>query len=255
MIEIEYICNLICTYKKRGKYNKKYKYKMTEKKVKGAPNDVAAALNSSEAFFNKNKKLLVGLFVGVIVLIAGVFFYRNYVSVPRENKASTELAKAQVLFNNEQFDKANVGFLKVINDFGGTDAANLANLYAGLSYANQNKWEEAVKYLENYSAKDDAMVSPAAIAALGNAYANTGNLDKAVSYLKKAASNADSKSINDANFSLSATFLIQAGQLLESQNKNEEALELYKEVKAKYVNAQQVQSNEIDKYIQRLEQK
>ncbi len=66
---------------------------------------------------------------------------------------------------------------------------------------------------------------------------------------------ADSKSINDANYSLSATFLIQAGQLLESQNKNDEALKLYQDVKKKYVNAQQVQSNEVEKYIQRLSQK
>lgn len=99
------------------------------------------------------------------------------------------------------------------------------------------------------------MISPSAKAALGNAYANTGNIDKAVSALKDAASMADSKSINDANYSLSATFLIQAGQLLESQNKNDEALKMHKDVKAKYVNAQQVQSNEIDKYIERLEEK
>lgn len=228
---------------------------MTEKKAKGASEDMSAALNKSEAFFNRNKKVIISSFVVVLVLVVGMFLYKNYVSAPRAEKASTELAKAQELFNNEDFAKANEGFLKVINDFGGTDAANLANLYAGLCYANQNKWQEAVKYLENYSSKKDAMVSPAAMAALGNAYANTGNIDKAVKALKEAASMADSKSINKANYSLSATFLIQAGQLLESQNKNDEALKLYEEVKSKYVNAQQVQSKEIDKYIQRLQQK
>lgn len=228
---------------------------MTEKKAKGASEDMSAALNKSEAFFNRNKKVIINSFVVVLVLVVGMFLYKNYVSAPRAEKASTELAKAQELFNNEDFAKANEGFLKVINDFGGTDAANLANLYAGLCYANQNKWQEAVKYLENYSSKKDAMVSPAAMAALGNAYANTGNIDKAVKALKEAASMADSKSINKANYSLSATFLIQAGQLLESQNKNDEALKLYEEVKSKYVNAQQVQSKEIDKYIQRLQQK
>ena len=45
---------------------------------------------------------------------------------------------------------------------------------------------------------------------------------------------------------------MQAAQLLESQNKNEEALKLYQEVKTKYVNSQQVQNKEIDKYIERL---
>ena len=228
---------------------------MTEQTTKGAAEEMSAVSSNSEAFFMKNKKAIIGAIVAVLVVIAGIFVYRTYVAAPRAEKASTELAKSQELFNNEQFDKAGEGFLKVINNYGGTDAANLANLYLGLCYANQNKWQEAVKYLENFSCKDDAMISPSAKAALGNAYANTGNIDKAISALKDAASMADSKSINDANYSLSATFLIQAGQLLESQNKNDEALKIYKDVKAKYVNAQQVQSNEIDKYIERLEEK
>ncbi len=228
---------------------------MTEQTTKGAAEEVSAVSSNSEAFFMKNKKAIIGAIVVVLVVIAGIFVYRTYIAAPRAEKASTELAKSQELFNNEQFDKASEGFLKIINNYSGTDAANLANLYLGLCYANQNKWQEAVKYLESFSCKDDAMISPSAKAALGNAYANTGNIDKAISALKDAASMADSKSINDANYSLSATFLIQAGQLLESQNKNDEALKIYKDVKAKYVNAQQVQSNEIDKYIERLQEK
>jgi len=228
---------------------------MATKNVKGAPEEVETALNKSEAFFNKNKKAIIGAVVALIVIIVGVFVYNNYISAPREDKASTQLAKAQQLFDNEAYDKAAPEFQKVINDFGSTDAGNLANLYLGLCYANQNKWEDAVKFLDKYSPADDAMVSPAAIAALGNAYAHVGNIDKAVSCLKDAASKADSKSLTKANYSISATFMLQAGQLLESQNKNDEALKIYKDIKAKYVSAAIVQSKEIDKYIQRLEEK
>ena len=212
---------------------------MAKKNVQGAPEEVTSALNKSEAFFDKNKKTIIGVVCALVVIIVGFFAYHTYVASPREAKASTALAKAQE-------------FQKVISDFGGTDAENLANLYLGLCYANQNKWEDAVKSLDKYSAGNDAMVSPTAMAALGNAYAHTGNIDKAVSSLKKAASMADSKSSNKANNSISAIFLMQAAQLLESQNKNEEALKLYQEVKTKYVNSQQVQNKEIDKYIERL---
>ncbi len=227
---------------------------MANKNVQGAP-EAVEALNKSEAFFNNHKKAIIGILVAALLIIVGAFLYVEKVSTPRETKANTELAKSQELFNNEDFEKASEGFIKVINDYSGTDAANLANLYAGLCYANLNKWEEAVKHLESYSSADDAMVSPAAVAALGNAYANTGNIDKAVSTLKKAAEMADKQSQNKVNYSISATFLIQAGILLESQNKNDEALKIYQDVKAKYINAQQVQSREIDKYIQRLLEK
>lgn len=188
--------------------------------------------------------------------------YNAYVSGPREDKASTAIAKGQQYFNQEQFDKAlngdgasYAGFIKIASDYSGTDAANLANLYAGLCYANLDKWNEAVTTLEKFSSKSDAIISPAAMAALGNAYANTGNIDKAISALKKAADMADSKAADDANNSLSPTFLIQAAQLLESQNKNDEALKIYQDIKKKYVNSQVVQSSEIDKYIERITEK
>ena len=145
--------------------------------------------------------------------------------------------------------------MKIASDYSGTDAANLADLYAGLCYANLGKWAEAVTYLEQFSSKGDAMISPSAMAALGNAYANTGNVDKAISTLKKAADMADSKAEDGTNNSLAPTFLVQAAQLLESQKKNDEALKIYQDVKKKYVNAQVVQSSEIDKYIERVAEK
>lgn len=234
---------------------------MTNKIDFGANSHVESSSNT-EAFFIKFKKQILIAVVAVIVVIAGLLLYKAYVQAPREDKASTALAKGQQYFNQEQFDKAlngdgagYAGFVKIASDYSGTDAANLADLYAGLCYANLGKWAEAVTYLEQFSSKGDAMISPSAMAALGNAYANTGNVDKAISTLKKAADMADSKAEDGTNNSLAPTFLVQAAQLLESQNKNDEALKIYQDVKKKYVNAQIVQSSEIDKYIERVAEK
>lgn len=206
-------------------------------------------LNSSEAFFLKYKKAIIYGVLAVIVIIAGIIVYKQYVSAPREDKASTALAKGQEYFQQDLYEKAlngdgagYAGFVKVASDYSSTDAGNLANLYAGLCYAQLGKWNEATKYLEQYDAQDDQMISPAAEGALGNAYAHLNQLDKAVKHLKNAAKNAD-------NNSLSPTFLIQAGEILESQGKAAEALELYKQIKEKYVYSMQYQS--IDKYIER----
>ena len=48
---------------------------------------------------------------------------------------------------------------------------------------------------------------------------------------------------------LSPIYLIQAGQILEKQGKNEDAVKVYKEVKTKYANS--YQAMDIDKYIER----
>ena len=213
-------------------------------------------LNKQEAFFLKFRKQILTLVAAIIVIIGGYAAYKNLYAEPREDKASTALAKAQEMFGQGEFqkalngDKTMEGFLAVTENYGGTDAANLAKAYAGLCYANLGKWKEAVSSLEDFSAHDDMMISPAITGALANAYANTGNIDKAISTFKKAAKMADEEAADDTNNSLSPSYLISAARLLESQKKNSEALEIYKEVKEKYVNS--AVSQDIDKYIERV---
>lgn len=215
-------------------------------------------INNREAFFMKYKKAILIAVAAIIVVIAGVFLYISQISGPREEKASTALSKGQTYFNNEMFEQAVngdgagfVGFAKLADEYSGTKAGNLANLYAGLCYANLDKWAEAQKSLDAFSTEDDQMISPASQAALGDAYAHLNQLDKAVDAFKKAADMADSKAEDDANNSLSPIFLIKAGEVLESQGKKDEALKIYQDIKKKYVNSMLVQSAEIDKYIER----
>lgn len=223
------------------------------KNQKQAAPTMEESLNKSEAFFLKYKKAIIGAVVAVIVIIAGAVLLQTYHFKPLGDEASTAIAKGQDLFAQGQYEKAlngdslnYKGFVKLASEYSSTDAGNLANLYAGLCCAQLNKWEDAVKYLEQYDGADDQMVSPSAEAALGNAYAHLNQLDKAVSHLKKAAEMAD-------NNALSPTFLIQAGEILESQGKKDEALKLYQEVKDKYFQSMQYQT--IDAYIERVSAK
>ena len=211
------------------------------------------SLNQSEAFFLKYKKAIISVVVALVVIIAGAVLYKTYVSEPNEQKASTAIAKGQDYFAQGLFQQALSGdstgfkgFAKLADEYSSTDAGNLANLYAGLCNAQLDKWDEAVKYLEKYDGADHAMITPVAEGALGNAYAHLNQLDKAVSHLKKAAEKAD-------NNSLSPTYLIQAGEILESQGKGDEALKLYQQVKEKYFNSMQYQR--IDEYIERVSAK
>jgi len=210
-------------------------------------------LNKSEAFFLKYKKAIIAAVVAIVVIIGGAVLYKTYISEPNEQKASTAIAKGQEYFAQGLFQQALAGdsagfkgFVKLADEYSSTDAGNLANLYAGLCNAQLGKWEDAAKYLEKYDGADDAMISPVAEGALGNVYAHLNQLDKAVSHLKKAAEKAD-------NNSLSPTYLVQAGEILESQGKADEALKLYQQVKEKYFNS--MMSSRIDEYIERASAK
>ena len=147
------------------------------------------------------------------------------------------------------------GFTRLANDYSSTDAGNLANVYAGISYEKTGKIKEAIKYLEQFSPKSDHTISPAGIAALANCYASDKQVDKAVEAFKKAADKA-------ANPALSPLYLLEAGKLLESQKKNDQALEVYQLIKKSYPTStmatpQRLQNGtfanpEIDRYIERV---
>jgi tetratricopeptide (TPR) repeat protein len=225
---------------------------MAEKNVKNNAQKTEDALSKSEAFFLKNKKAIIGGVIAVVAIIALWIIIDMFVITPNRVKGQEALAKGQTLFANDQMAQALQGdstgfegFLKLADEVSGQNA-NLANLYNGLAYAQQGKWEEAVSYLEKFKDQGDLMISPAAEGALGNAYAHLNKLDEAVNHLKNAAKRAD-------NNSLSPTFLIQAGEILENQGKKAEALELYQEVKDKYFNSMQYQN--IDAYIERASNK
>lgn len=221
---------------------------MAEQKHTHDPLNVDEALSASESFLFKYKNVLIGIVAAIVVIVLGTFGYRHFISEPNEQKASEALFKGEAYFGNDQFEIAlkgdslgYKGFLKIADEFSSTDAGNLANAYAGLCYAQLGKYEEALKYLDKFSA-DDYMVSPAILGTMGNCYAELGQLDKAAATLLKAADKADSQS-------LSPLYLLQAGQILEKQGKNSEAVEAYTKIKNKYGNS--MQAYDIDRYIER----
>lgn len=204
-------------------------------------------LNKSEAFIEKNWKVLAGALVAIIVVVSGIYLYKNY-AAGKEVKAQAAIAAAQTAFAAQQYEQAlkgegaNLGLLKVIDEYSGTKTANLAKLYAAVCYANTGKTDEAIKMFEDFSGKGDEMISPAAIGALGNCYIQKGQKEKGVDLLLKAAKEAD----NDA---ISPVFLLQAGEVYESLGQNDKAVELYKQIKEKYFRSQL--ASQIDMYIER----
>lgn len=221
---------------------------MANKKVDNSTN-MADAINRSEAFLIKQKKPILITLGAIIVVVAAILLYHNFVALPNESKASTALSKGQEYFAQGEWQKALngdgaafTGFVSIARKYSSTKAGNLANLYAGISLYNMGKPKDALKYLEKYDTAGDEMIEAEAIGAIGDCYASLGQKDKAVEQFKKAAKAAD-------NNSLSPVYLVKAGEVLESENKLDDAIALYKEVKDKYV--QSAIQQDIDRYIER----
>lgn len=205
-------------------------------------------LTKSEAFIEKNLKTLLIALAAIAVIVIGFFLWNNH-KKGVEKEAQNAIYKSQALFAQQQFESAlngdgqgNIGFLKVIDQYSGTKTANLAKLYAGLCYSQIGKTDDAIKMIESFDTKDDQMISPAALGALGNFYIEKGQNEKGIETLLSAAKKAN-------NNTLSPLYLMQAAQVYESLNQNDKAVELYKQIKDNYKNSQLYQ--DIDKYIER----
>ena len=219
---------------------------MAENK-KNQGSEIEMVISRSEAFVTKYKWPLLGGIAAVILAIVGIIYWAK-LSNEKENEASAAIAKAWNMVDNDEDEQAlngdsiHVGLLKLIDEYSGTDQADLAKVRAAQAYVKLGKDKEAIPLIEGFD-KGDQMITPAVKGMLGECYANLGEIDKAIDTFKKAANMAK-------NNSISPHYLIEAGILLESQGKKAEALKLYQEVKEKYINSMYYQ--EIDKYIERV---
>lgn len=220
-------------------------------KQKAEVNEFDQTIAASKSFFEKYEKPIIYGGSTLLAIVIAVLLIHQFYITPRNNRANESLFQAEQLFEDGSYEKALngdektgvKGFLAVADEFGGTKAANLARLYAGMCYAHTDKYQEAVDLLQKFDGCGDEMVSPAVIGMLGNCYAQLGQNEKAVETLLKAAKQAD-------NNTLSPQFLLQAGQIYESLGQADKALDCYKQIKANY--QQSYLYAEVDKYIERL---
>ena len=222
---------------------------MAKKKKNVQTNELDQSIAASVSFFEKHQKPILYCGGTILAIVIAALLIHQFVITPRNQHAREAIYHAEQQFQNGNYEAAlngneeGMGFLEVADKYGWTKVANLAHLYAGLCYERLGQYEEAVAQLEDFSGKGDAMISPAAIGALGNCYAPLGDMAKAAETLLSAAKKAD-------NSSLSPTFLMHAGQLFESLEQNDKALECYQTIKKKY--QQSLEYTNVDKYIEAL---
>lgn len=201
-------------------------------------------------FWSKFSKPIMVVSAIIIVAVGGWYVYKNYFMKPKEEKAVEAMFKAEEYY---RMDSVNLalngdglydGFLKIISKYSGTDAANLANFYAGDCYIKLNENEKAIKSLKKFSSSSKS-VQARAYKLLGDAYADLGKNSDALSSYKKAARHNEK---DDAN---AAEYLFYAAYLADKVMKDtKEATSLYKEIKEKFPKSQQ--AFDADKYLAQL---
>jgi tetratricopeptide (TPR) repeat protein len=221
---------------------------MADKKVHEVV-EVNEGFDSVTNFWEKNKKLIIGISTAIIVIAGGSLLYKNFIVKPKEERAAEAMFKAEEYFRNDSLNLAlngdgqNKGFLYVIKNFDGTKSANLAHYYAGIIYLKNHEFSKSVEQLKDFNT-ESKQIQMIAYGRLADAYSELGKKDEAVDYYKKAGNYFQDDDYN------SSEFLFRAGYLLESMGKTKEAVDVYKEIKEKFPKTEK--GFAIDKYIYRL---
>lgn len=211
--------------------------------------EVDDLISRATGFWAANgKKVLTTLSILMVVVI-GIFAYKNLISEPKEAKASEAMFRAQDYFGQDSVrmalngDNINPGFLKIIDKFSGTKVANLAHFYAGSCYLKLGDFSKAIVQLKDFST-DSKQIQARALSLLGDAYSELGKKEEAAQNYSKAGKMFDKDDFN------SPEYLFRAGYLYESIGKNKDAIDMYKIIKEKYAKSER--GFDIDKYLARL---
>ena len=194
----------------------------------------------TEDWVAKNQKIIIGLVAGIAILTIGYLAYQRFIEAPKQDEAANEMFVAQQNFEKATNGVASdslyklalngsegkFGFVKIAEEYSGTDAGNLANYYAGMAYLNTGKFDEAIKYLGEFKS-DEAIVNALAIGGIGDAYSQKNNQKEALSYYVKAAE------FNKNDFT-TPRFLLKAGKTALALGQKEDALKYLTDIKENY---------------------
>lgn len=212
-----------------------------------------------EGFWYKNQKVILTIIAVVIIAIIGVIAYKAFIQGPKNQRANEQLAVVQADFEQAAFQPTldtaaykavlngggeGTGALGVIRNYGSTPAGNLAKFYAGAAYLHLGEFQNAVKYLKDFSTKQK-QIQMMALGALGDAYSELKQNNEAIASYKKAAATFEDDAVN------ASEYLFRAALLSELAGQNNDAITIYKRLKDEFPNT--VKGTQAEKYLNRLE--
>ncbi len=249
----------MATYKKRG-YKPKNKAEEVEQVEENSTtaevfNTLDEGASRTEEWVAANQKYILGA-VGVIaIVILGYLGFQKFIQEPKEQEAANEMFKAQQYFDIAVNGNSTVrdsiynlalnggegkyGFLEIIENYGGTKAGNLANYYAGFSYLNMSKYQEAIEYLDDFKS-DDEMLGPLALGGIGDAFSQLDQIEEALGYYEKAVK------VKTNDFT-TPKFLLKAAITAISLDKVDVAIQYLERIKNEFPKS--VEANQVDVHL------
>lgn len=217
-------------------------------------------LEKLRGIWDKYSKPITYIGTALVVLVIGLAVYKYMFQEPKNEKGNdavfvtqqyfeeftgaTDSSKALLAAKVLNGDGVNPGALKIMNQYSGSDAANLCSYYAGACYLHLGQFDKSVKYLKDFDAGGATQIKSRSLGMLGDASAELNKNDDALSYYKKAAS------VNEKDDFTSSELLFRAALFADATGKTKEAVDLFKKLKTNYPRSEK--AVDADRYLAKL---
>ncbi|GAA4269890.1 tetratricopeptide repeat protein [Hyunsoonleella aestuarii] len=247
----------MATYNKRG-YKPKTKVAKEQNIEEGSTtaevfNTLDETASKTEAFVEKNQKYIFVIIGIVAAIVLGYLGYNEYIAKPKQVEAMNDMFQAQKYFNEavngtEKDSLYNLalnggegkfGLLDIINEYSGTQSANLANYYAGTAYLRLKDYKNAVEHLGNFKS-DDEILAPLAKGNIGDAFVQLNQPEDALDYYEQAAQMR-------SNEYTTPMYLYKAGTIALDLGQADKALGYFERIKNDYPNS--TEASTVDVFI------
>ena len=202
-------------------------------------------------FYYENKKYVSYGLTALIVIIIGVVIFVNNRRA-NDEKASIELGKVFSIYDagstdanqykiaiNGQPERNIMGLKSIVENYGGSEAGELARLYLANAYRYTGQYDEAVKQYESFSGGSN-LIKASVHAGLAATYEAKNEYGKAAAEFERAASMSSAPYIIPEYLNAAARSYGLAGE-------KEKAVTLFKRLKKEYPTS--TYAREADRYI------
>lgn len=225
------------------------KKKLQKKEIK--QDGLISAYAGATSFYYENKKYISYALTALVLVVVGIFIFINNRRANNE-KAAAEFAKIFPIYDEgasevNQFnvaidgqpEKGIMGLKAIVENYGGTDAGELARYYLGNAYYQLGQYDEALKAFDGFSSSSPFLTA-SAYAGLAGCYEVKQDLAKAATYFEKAAN-------TQADLMHTPEYLNSAARCYGLSGEKEKAVTLYKRLKKDYPTS--TFAREVDRYI------
>lgn len=246
----------MATYNKRGYKPKTKKEKEVVEEILDSESTTAEVFstldegaNKTEEWVSKNQNTILYV-IGGLALVALLWWaYSQFILGPKSEEAVSEMTQANIYYDLALNSNGTVqdslytlaleggegkyGLLKIIDEYSGTDAANLANYQAGMAYLNLGgaNYQKAINHLSNYNG-GNSVYEAISLAGIGDALVQVNQVADAVSYYMDAAD-------TNPNEFTSPKYLLKAANAALLSGDNSTAIKALESIELTYGDAEE----------------